>query len=374
MYHSNHFASQNDVKDSADFPSSNPVHRQSVPQRVVASRAKFAAQTQSPAYKDLPSNLPPAEQEMFRDEQISGLFTAMGRATQLSNHQIAQRLQTSPELIYALEAGALDQLPEWEETSEIVVRYARFIKIDERPILRRLREQLTEHYLTRIAHKPHQEVEPKVSPMPMSDVSLKAFAAGNPPPLPQAEARHAHDGFSNKGFGDQRHAGTDGLGQEAINAVFQNVSLQNEAYHTPGAAQRMQQPYGGEHAAMNSYHHQQQNGYAYGAPVPANENTKRLNRFTKIAANVAFILILIVGFVHWQPNRFWSGVDQLPKPIANSIYTIFEMVMPDPLASTYRMNWVHVDDPRMRKADRLPVPIVKALPAIDFSNLGGLTK
>ena len=92
-----------------------------------------------------------------------------------------------------------------------------------------------------------------------------------------------------------------------------------------------------------------------------------------MAANVAFVLILLVGFIHWQPNRFWSGVDQLPKPIANSIYSIFELVMPDPLASTYRMNWVHVDDPRMRKTDRLGVPNVKKLPKIDFSNLGTLT-
>ena len=94
----------------------------------------------------------------------------------------------------------------------------------------------------------------------------------------------------------------------------------------------------------------------------------------KIAANVAFVVILMVAFINWQPNRFWSGVDQLPKPIANSIYQIFELVMPDPLAMTYRMNWVHVEDPRMRKADQLTVPQVKRLPAIDFSRIGILPK
>ena len=117
-----------------------------------------------------------------RDAQISALFTAMGRASQLSQQDIAVRLQTTAEVIEALEDGDLDVLPEWEELSAVVERYAAFMNIDERPILRRLREQLTEHYLSVMSR--HKTATGGASPMPMSDVSLKAFASGMSAELP----------------------------------------------------------------------------------------------------------------------------------------------------------------------------------------------
>ena len=108
------------------------------------------------------------------------------------------------------------------------------------------------------------------------------------------------------------------------------------------------------------------------AMVQTTAKSKTKNKWLRIFGNFALVMILLVGFINWQPNRFWSGVDQLPKPISKSIYTLFEFVMPDPLASVYRMNWVHVADPRMRKADKLAVPAVRKLPRLDFSKLGSL--
>ena len=306
----------------------------------------------------------------IKDEQIGGLFLAMGRASQLSTFHLAQRLQTSTDIILALESGAIDLLPEWEELSQVVTAYTNFMNVDERPILRRLREKLTEHYLTSISQdhsksQDHSNLQGKAtSLLPVSDVSLKSLATTVPEPvshLAQNKDNMHHMPPSMSGKHD-----------------FSKSKPPFKAPQTNQLGGRHQMPAGhlppAHHMPANTMHHEIQPISAH-EPVynPPKQSKHWYQNWTKMAANVAFVLILLAGFIHWQPNRFWSGVDQLPKPIANSIYSIFELVMPDPLASTYRMNWVHVDDPRMRKTDRLSVPNVKKLPKIDFSNLGTLT-
>lgn len=310
----------------------------------------------------------------FRDEQISDLFVAMARASQLPKDQLAQRLQTSVPLLEALEAGALDQLPEWEEISEMILRYTQLIQIDERPILRRLREQLTEYYLTsmsqmkaqlpnHVAEQKHQNAQPQTGSkstfdprQPNLDLALRLPEQSSlvqSSPLTSSHVQ-APQSFAPTQLEMTRHETASY--QRAIppaNFVHANAPQRQETLKSPS-----------DNLAA-----------AFQAPVPVPngpQKTRGLSRTSKILANIAFILILLFGFIQWQPNRFWSGVDHLPKPIAETIYSVFEMVMPDPFASTFRMNWVHVDDPRMRKADRLFVPEAKKLPKIDFSNLGAL--
>lgn len=380
-----------------------------------------------------------------RDAQISALFTAMGRASKLSQEEIALRLQTTGDVIQALEEGDLDTLPEWDELSVVVERYAAFMNIDERPILRRLREQLTEHYLTVMSRHKNANAEKNVSagsPMPMSDVSLKAFATGINEALPPLAAPASDAERPATPVGEPRGVNMDkplpDLRQQSARVV---QGLQTLGEIQPGEAEvgghqpvrrppaipphngsgkviegqfngngRINEIGGARDARVANGHDRRpdallqsqplqrnrlprdnrapQNGQGYNAGrsierqhyeqpavTPKMHKTRSgLPLPIKIAANVAFVVILLMAFINWQPNRFWSGVDQLPKPIANSIYQIFELVMPDPLAMTYRMNWVHVEDPRMRKADRLTVPQVKRLPAIDFSRIGILPK
>jgi len=318
----------------------------------------------------------------FRDEQISDLFVAMARASQLPKDQLAQRLQTSVSFLDALEAGALDQLPEWEEISEVILRYTHLIQIDERPILRRLREQLTEYYLTSMSqmqsqlpthvaeqnHQPAQRQTGKTSSIDPRQTNLDRGAHSSEQlrfvqsALPAGPHAHVPHSFSPNKLDKTRNEATNHhTPMPFLDAGHSNAAHRPEVMRSPG----------------------DQRGAAFQAPVPMHNGvpmpygkpkTKGLSRTSMILANIAFIVILLFGFIQWQPNRFWSGVDQLPKPIAETIYSVFEMVMPDPFASTLRMNWVHVDDPRMRKADRLFVPAVKRLPKIDFSNLGTLNQ
>lgn len=357
----------------------------------------------------VPPELPgQSDDEAEADEQISALFTAMGRASQLSPLEIATRLQTTVEVISALEAGHLGKLPEWEELSSIVERYAGFMNIDERPILRRLREQLTDHYLSMMSRHGERQ-DPAQSLMPMSDAGLKSFANGNEAPFqrpandmpalaPETPAAVAHSfaqAFTPSGLSP---ASLPEMGEQNVREMQaplnQRSSSRPPLPPVTGAEHRLkpQARQLREAANMNGLPPHMKAGAA--APLQqsgiaaqhfdqpevgftAEDTTprkRRLPMFVKIVANTAFLLILLAAFINWQPNRFWSGVDQLPKPIANSIYKIFEIVMPDPLAMSYRMNWVMVEDPRLRKADRLSVPQVKSLPPIDFSNLGVFNK
>ncbi len=402
------------------------------------------------------------------DQQIGALFTAMGRASKMSRQQLAARLQTSPELITALETGTLGELPEWEDIAPIVVRYASMMNIDERPVLRRLREQLTEHFLTEMTrdkythsqfntaefntapvaqltdrragerprdlsgmnnrmdqashnfagHSLQQRLGAESSALPSTDRSLKALAEGqinsrptqitSSPPVPSIEERFSSlvsqishsqkSAFSTNESRDNVQNGQIGQNsqlrrEDAPAGAFrshsrsletrshgfqpgENQSLHqvNQRHVQAGMAQGQHvQSYGENTAHMAA-------GVSQDASYGAVENTGKKSKgrgksiMLRVVGNLAFVIILLVGFINWQPNRFWSGVDQLPKPISESIYSLFEFVMPDPLASVYRMNWVVVDDPRMRKADKLAVPSVKKLPAIDFSKLGILQK
>lgn len=348
------------------------------------------------------------------DLQISALFTAMGRASQLSRSQLAARLQTSPHIISALETGLLSELPEWEDLEPVICRYADFMNIDDRPILRRLREQLTEHFLTnmtvqntaRSISTPQQTMKPMQfttetagnlmptppqscsSILPSTDIGLKALASGQP------ISKKPDNNDFNRSFSQGNHSSNSSLAQqqpsiedrftaltsavtqsqESLHIIAQNQPFDARAAITGIPKQPQQQDASGHHSHFGIT--PATNSHIMPEDMMRSSNSmamkKPKSKWMRIFGNLAFILILLVGFINWQPNRFWSGVDQLPQPISKSIYSLFEFVMPDPLASVYRMNWVHVADPRMRKADKLAVPIVKKLPRLDFSKLGSL--
>lgn len=372
------------------------------------------------------------------DLQIKALFTAMGRASQMSRSQLAARLQTSQDLIASLENGLLQNLPEWEDLEPVISRYSDLMNIDERPILRRLREQITEHTLSNMtaeapaptlqapsvrpqtqqqaqaynqplehriqenqADGAHSDMPPQTPPlaqdkrslrdlsnggvslMPQSDEGLKAFASGNrhpsaayqkpaqhpavAPDMSPAQPQHLHsieDRFSALTSAvTQSQNSSHIIAQSQTNAKPLDVRAAIAGAPLHGTHQ-------GQYAQQPSYTNPNFIQNAHAQHGSHQETPKSRNKWLRVFGNVALVFILLVGFISWQPNRFWSGVDQLPQPISKSIYAIFEFVMPDPLASVYRMNWVHVADPRMRKADKLPVPAVRKLPRIDFSKLG----
>lgn len=76
------------------------------------------------------------------DPEIAAIFRDMRFATGLTVAETARRLETTERTIEALEEGTLLALPEWPETSRIVMAYAGLLGLDARPMLRRIHAQL----------------------------------------------------------------------------------------------------------------------------------------------------------------------------------------------------------------------------------------
>ena len=68
--------------------------------------------------------------------QIGSFFRDLRRNFKISQPEIASRLSTRIEIIAALEAGDVRNLPHWPETCRIVQTYTGLVGLDPRPVLR----------------------------------------------------------------------------------------------------------------------------------------------------------------------------------------------------------------------------------------------
>ncbi len=76
------------------------------------------------------------------DAEVAELFRDLRAATTLTEMDLAGRLGTRPEVVQALEQGALYALPPWAETCRVVNAYGALLNLDVRPLLRRIYAQL----------------------------------------------------------------------------------------------------------------------------------------------------------------------------------------------------------------------------------------
>ena len=93
------------------------------------------------------------------DAEVAELFRDLRAATTLTEMDLAARLGTRPDVVQALEQGALYALPPWPETCRVVNAYGAILNLDVRPLLRRIYAQLEAGIV---------ELQPKAMPeMPM---------------------------------------------------------------------------------------------------------------------------------------------------------------------------------------------------------------
>lgn len=117
------------------------------------------------------------------DAEVAELFRDLRVASNLSETDLAQRIATPIEVVKALEQGAIYALPPWPETCRVVNAYGTLLNLDTRPLLRRIYAQLEAGIV---------ELRPKA----MSDVPVMApqsndapaSRAPQPPPMPAAPA------------------------------------------------------------------------------------------------------------------------------------------------------------------------------------------
>ena len=95
------------------------------------------------------------------DAEVAGLFRDLRAASNLSEADLAATLATRPEVVQALEQGALFALPPWAETSRVVNSYGLLLNLDVRPLLRRIHAQIEP---SSMGQDPYAMAEPRPEP------------------------------------------------------------------------------------------------------------------------------------------------------------------------------------------------------------------
>lgn len=76
------------------------------------------------------------------DERLATIFQDMRRGLNLPVDKLALALKTTPYVIQLLEAGQVRAFPAWPETVRIVTELGQLYRVDTRPILNRIRDQV----------------------------------------------------------------------------------------------------------------------------------------------------------------------------------------------------------------------------------------
>jgi len=116
------------------------------------------------------------------DAEVAELFRDLRAASNLSETDLAARLGTRAEVVMALEQGALFALPPWPETCRVINGYGAMLNLDVRPLLRRIYSQL-EAGIVELRPKPMPDVPTMTPPEPL-DLGPGANR-GTPAPQPQ---------------------------------------------------------------------------------------------------------------------------------------------------------------------------------------------
>jgi hypothetical protein len=135
------------------------------------------------------------------DAEVAELFRDLRSASGLSEADLATQLATRLEVVQALEQGAIHALPPWPETFRVISTYGTLLNLDVRPLLRRIYAQV-EAGIVQLAPKPMPDVPVMPSPQdgfretprqPAQRLSepFPAQPAKAPAPAPQAAQRRA---------------------------------------------------------------------------------------------------------------------------------------------------------------------------------------
>ena len=115
----------------------------SAPRTTTQPANGYPATAHAPAYGQSPAPGPARTQRrstrpqnLTVAAQIGSFFRDLRRNFKISQPEIASRLGTRIEIIAALEAGDVRNLPSWPETCRIVQTYTGFAGLDPRPVLR----------------------------------------------------------------------------------------------------------------------------------------------------------------------------------------------------------------------------------------------
>lgn len=256
------------------------------------------------------------------DPEIAIIFREMRKATDLSVEQLSGRLQTSPSTISALESGSILELPDWIETSQVVIDYTGLLGLDSRPVLRRLSNQL------KALNEDQIEPDDKVSETP-----APASAPSQAPEATQAKgAQGAPSSDTAVPAGPPRPSG---------------AAAPQQTASPPPAAAEPQAAAGVKDAEMVV-------PAAERARPAAGAKRKRFSMGAVFSWTLLFVffaaMAMGVTYLVSNPKAVWSAVETLPEPASRAVKSMWELVRPLDESSNGKV----IVDPNAHKADKLP--------------------
>lgn len=280
-----------------------------------------------------------AEVSEVRDKELAVIFAEMRRASGVSKEQIAGRLATSVATVDALEAGALAQLPEWNEVKRIVTAYAAQLGLDSRPILRRIQGRLGVADQAVGANRASESEQGAAAPGPAARAPRPPSGPPQPPsgpPTPPAppSAKAAPGAAPPQPGPSPQKAKARAPGAQPPRP---GPPPSPPPQRIPDAAARVRQEGGADE------------------PRPGRLGG-RVVRIVKGAMNwtllIGFVAALGLGvwYAAQNPRAVWGAMDSLPEPIPRIVRSAWEIVRPLDDGS----GGSQVSDPDNRRSDKLP--------------------
>lgn len=239
------------------------------------------------------------------DPRLGAILRTMREALPATVQDAADLLQTSVDVIRALESGHIAALPPWPETRRIVVGYGDLLQLDVGPALRRLEElMLTEapQPLPAILSRPVARARPRASSIGAS------LPPAMPPPPPPEDVR--------------------------VPAGMMR--------HLAGAEPTLRYGAQGEDHADAST-----------ASPSWGERLAALKRPLLIVALPVTLVILGATVLASSRTALNASLGLLPEGVSKSVRQKLDASTSRVVVGPDGLKWIVVSDPRTRKADRL---------------------
>lgn len=275
--------------------------------------------------------------QLAGDAKLAAVFRQMRAIVGLSEAEMARRIGTNLSTVLDFEAGAVHALPAWPEIVRIVDRYAELSEIDPSPILSRLLTLIPASAPTQPV--PIQPIGPSASKPTARKLAPPITIAAKPtvrqalppgpslvPSAPPATlVTRIESTVQNEPGSTELPPGFDGRARE------------REA--TARTARQQ--------AAAGDTHEQ-------GRAVAAARRRRRTRRTIALTLPIVAVAGLFVAML-MAPRPFYGLARLLPAPIDMPVRGMVDLAVTQTAPMREGLRWIEMDDPRIRKGDRIGV-------------------
>jgi len=225
------------------------------------------------------------------DDRLAAIFRDMRAGLNMSTVQLARTLKTTPDVINQFETGRVRAFPAWAETVRIVSDLGVLLRVDTRPILARIHDQ--------------------VGPAGLGMAPGTSKATG---PAARNEAPRKPRGPSLAQIAQSNHP------------LLRAMARRNSADAAPVSGEIVRKMRRGMRRAAKTT-------FALSAPVI-------------LAGGVVWL-------AQTQPGLLSRGANALPGPIATVARSTVDYLVLQMAPRRDGLRWIEVSDPRARKSDKL---------------------